>query len=74
MPQIYQKGEVGVQFKIKFKNISKTKISAFKVSKKLDAGPICMEKIRIKGNAIRIYEDMEGICLEMIKKLIKRKI
>ena len=26
------------------KNISKTKISAFKVSKKLDAGPICMKK------------------------------
>ena len=31
------------------------------------------KKLELKGNAIRIYEDMEGICLEMIKKLIKKK-
>lgn len=56
------------------KNIEKTKITAFKVSEKIDAGPICMkEKFELKGNAQTIYKRMEAKCLDMIEKLIKRK-
>ncbi len=56
------------------KKILKTKITAFRVSKKLDAGPICMKKkFELKGNAKKIYENMEALCLNMIKKLIKKK-
>jgi len=44
------------------------------VSRKLDAGPICMKKkIELHGSAKRIYTNMEAICLEMIKKLIENK-
>ena len=57
------------------RNILKTKITAFKVSSKLDAGPICMKKkFELHGNAKKIYENMETTCLDMIKKLIKKKI
>jgi len=56
------------------RNIEKTKITAFKVSKNLDAGPICMKrKFELNGNAKTIYKNMETICLDMIKKIIKIK-
>ncbi len=56
------------------KKILKTKITAFRVSRKLDAGPICMKKkFELKGNAKKIYENMEALCLNMINKLIKKK-
>ena len=42
-------------------NIKKTKISAFKVSQSLDAGPICLqENLSLQGNALSIFTRMEG--------------
>ena len=56
------------------RNFKKTKISAFKVSKIIDGGPICMKKnLLLKGNAMSIYQNMEKTCVEMIKKIIKKK-
>lgn len=56
------------------KNIKKTKISAFKVSKKLDSGPICsQENLSLEGNAFKILNRLEIKCLKIIKKIIKTK-
>ena len=55
-------------------NIKKTKISAFKVSQSLDAGPICLqENLSLQGNALSIFTRMEDKSIQMIKKIIKKK-
>ena len=55
-------------------NIKKTKISAFKVSEKLDSGPICLqEDLSLKGNALNILCRMEKKSIKMIKKIISIK-
>lgn len=56
------------------KDIKKTKISAFKVEKKLDSGPICMKQnFYLNGNAVSILKRMEFKSIEMIEKLINKK-
>lgn len=55
-------------------NIKKTKLTAFRVSKKVDSGPICLqENLLLKGNAENIFKRVEAQSLRMIKKLIKVK-
>jgi len=55
-------------------NIKKTKISAFKVSEKLDSGPICIQgDLSLQGNALDILSKMEAKSVQMIKKIIKTK-
>jgi methionyl-tRNA formyltransferase len=57
------------------RNIKKTKISAFKVEKGLDSGPICMKQdILLDGSAELILKNMEFKSLNMIKKLVKQKV
>ena len=56
------------------KNIKKTKISAFKVEKELDSGPICIKQdFFLNGNAESILKKMEIKSINIIKKLIKKK-
>jgi methionyl-tRNA formyltransferase len=56
------------------RNLNRTKISAFKVEKELDSGPICMKQnFVLKGNAINILKNMESQSIKMIKKLIEKK-
>ena len=55
-------------------NIKKTKISAFKVSKRLDSGPICLQyDLSLEGSAISIFKRLENKSIQMIKKIIKSK-
>jgi len=55
-------------------NLNKTKLTAFKVSKKLDSGPICMKKnLSLKGSALDIFKRMEATSVHMIKKIIIKK-
>jgi len=55
-------------------NVKKTKISAFKVSEKLDSGPICLQtNLSLKGSAEDIFKRMETKSILMIKKIIKTK-
>ena len=55
-------------------NLSKTKLTAFKVSKNLDSGPICMKKnLSLKGSALDIFKRMEATSVQMIKKIIIKK-
>ena len=55
-------------------NLNKTKLTAFKVSKNLDSGPICMkENLSLKGTAIDIFRRMEKTSVQMIKKMILKK-
>ena len=54
--------------------LKQTKITAFKVSSVLDAGPICLQtNLLLKGNARDILKSMEAKSVYMIKKLIKKK-
>jgi len=56
-------------------NIKNTKISAFKISEILDSGPICLQdNLSLKGNAIDILRRMETKSIQMIKKIVKKKI
>ena len=56
------------------KNITKTKISAIKVSEKIDAGPICLKsKISLLGRAQDIFIRIEKIAIQMTKKIIQMK-
>lgn len=51
-------------------NIKNTKISAFKVSRNLDAGPICLkEKLNLDNDINVVFRDMEKKSLSMIKKI-----
>ena len=55
-------------------NTKRTKLSAFKVSKKLDSGPICLQnKLELNGTAQEIFKRMEKISILMIKKIVKIK-
>ena len=55
-------------------NKKKTKISAFKVTKRLDAGPICLQyQLSLGGSALEILKRMEHKSVQMIKKIIKTK-
>ena len=55
-------------------NLDKTKLTAFKVSKYLDTGPICMKKnLSLKGSALDILRRMEKTSIQMIKKIIIKK-
>ena len=55
-------------------NIKKTKISAFKVSEKLDSGPICLQKdLSLRGSAEDIFKRMENKSILMIKQIIETK-
>ncbi len=52
----------------------KTKLTAFKVSNKLDAGPICLKKnLSLKGSAKEIFTRMELTSIKMINKISKTK-
>lgn len=56
------------------KNITETKISALKVSEKIDAGPICLKsKISLLGRAQDIFIRMEKISIQMTKKIVQMK-
>jgi methionyl-tRNA formyltransferase len=56
------------------RGIKKTKISAFKIDKNLDRGPICLKKnFSLKGNLSNILKRMEKTCITMIKQIIKNK-
>ena len=55
-------------------NKRKTKLSAFKVSKNLDAGPICLQNnLDLKGNANQIFIKLEKTAVLMIKKISRKK-
>ena len=57
------------------RNKKKTKITAFKMSEKLDAGPIIMKKnLNLNGNGERIFKNCSNIVFKMIKQIIKSKI
>ena len=52
----------------------KTKLTAFKVSNNLDAGPICLKKnLSLKGSAEDIFKRMELTSIKMINKILKTK-
>lgn len=56
------------------KKINKTKISAFKVTNKIDSGPICFqESLELRGSAQNILDKMEIKSIKMINKIIKTK-
>ena len=67
------KGGSPIQHQI-LHGFNRTKISAFKVSEKIDQGEICLkENLSLRGNAEEIFTRMEKICLKMIIKIAKSK-
>jgi len=51
-----------------------TKITAFKVSKNLDSGPIILKKkLSLGGSAQKIYENIEKISIKMISEILNMK-
>jgi len=65
------KGGSPIQNQI-LRGIKKTKITAFKISKQLDNGDICLKRnFILNGNAKDIFIRMEKICIEMILKIKK---
>ena len=67
------KGGSPIQNQI-IRGIKKTKITAFKVSNKIDSGDICLRKnLDLNGTAMQIYKKMEKICIFMIKELVRKK-
>jgi len=56
------------------KGLIKTKISAFKVEKRVDSGKICStQHLSLAGNAHDIYIRMEKTSFQMINRLILKK-
>lgn len=56
------------------RGVKKTKITAFKITERIDSGPICLQKkVDLNGSAQTIYERIEKKCLTMISLLIKRR-
>ena len=56
-------------------NKKRSKITAFKMTNHIDAGPIIMkENILLNGNAAQIFQDCSKIIFKMIKKIISSKI
>lgn len=67
------KGGSPIQNQIQRK-IKKTKITAFKITDKIDSGPICMKSnLKLDDNAFEIYKRMEKVSINMIKKIVKMK-
>lgn len=55
--------------------IKQTKLTAFKVNKYIDSGPIYLKtKLSLTGSAKSIYERIERLSLKMIIKIIKKNI
>ena len=55
-------------------NMKKTKLTAFKVSNHIDAGPICLKKnLSLMGSAEEIFKRMELMSVKMIKEISKIK-
>lgn len=55
-------------------NKKTTKLTAFKVSKNLDSGPICLQRnLNLQGTAQEIFCRLEKIALNMIKNIVKKK-
>ena len=56
------------------KGIKNTKISAFKVSNKIDTGDICLKKkLSLEGKASDIFIRLEKISINMINQIISMK-
>ena len=52
----------------------KTRISAIKVSRKIDAGPVYLKRnLSLNGTANEIFVRAGGVMFEMIKEIIKKK-
>lgn len=52
--------------------VKNTKITAFKMSKKIDCGPFLLKRfLKLQGSAQEIYINMEKISLQMIVKISK---
>jgi methionyl-tRNA formyltransferase len=67
------KGGSPIQNQI-IQGIKKTKISAFKVERKLDAGKVCIKRdLSLSGSAEDIFIEMEKKSFQMINHLILRK-
>jgi len=55
--------------------IKQTKLTAFKVNKSLDSGPVYLKtKLSLLGSASSIYERIERFALKMIIKILKKNI
>jgi methionyl-tRNA formyltransferase len=51
-----------------------TKVSAIKVEKELDAGPIYLKRdLELKGNAKHILQKLSDVTFEMIKEIVKNE-
>ena len=69
----YFKGGSPIQNQI-IKGLNKTKISAFKIEKKLDSGKICLKRnLSLAGNASNIFNRMEKKSFQMINNIISKK-
>jgi len=54
--------------------VKKTKLTAFKMNDKIDAGEICLKKnLSLNGKASCIYERIEQTAINMISIIIKKK-
>tara|TARA_Y200000002_G_C22578821_1_gene619920 strand:+ start:298 stop:972 length:675 start_codon:yes stop_codon:yes gene_type:complete len=52
-----------------------TKITAFKMTDKIDAGPIYLKKkLKLEGRAVEIFDNAKIITLKMIKEINTKKI
>ena len=52
-----------------------TKLSAFKVNNKIDAGPIYLKRsLKLSGSAYNIYKRLTLLAYQMINKIIKQNI
>lgn len=70
----YGKGGSPIQNQI-LKNKKETYLSSFKITDKLDSGPIYYKKkLSLNGSASIIYKNSANIIYEMIKKIIKFEI
>jgi len=57
------------------RGLKNTKLSAFRVSEKIDSGPIYLKKnISLSNNASKIYSRIEKKSFEMIQEIIKKEI
>ena len=67
------KGGSPIQHQI-IRGLKKTKITAFKVTDKIDGGDICLKNhLILNGTADQIYKRMEKKCIFMIKNLSTKK-
>ncbi len=56
------------------RGIKKTRLTAFKINEKIDAGEICLKKnLSLHGNANIIYERIEKTAINMINIIVKKK-